>query len=410
MNGAASRRPASRATLFALTLGHGCADLCSGALFALLPFLVVERHYSYAAAGVFALTASVAHAVFQPLIGAQGDRREAHWLLPAGLIVTGIGIGAVGVATSFPLTLIAVAVCSAGVASYHPEGARWARHASSSRVTADMSVFSVGGGVGYAVGPLVVAAVLAPLGLHGTLVIALIPFTAALLVGMAVRRFRLKPLVDPQRHGQAQARGSEWRPFACLVAMFCVAGGVSTGLLTFVPLFLVEARGASPAASNVMTSILLAAAAAGTLLGGIVAHRYGRRVVLLAPQLILVPAIALLPSLSYAAMIPVVVLIGIAVNANVSVALVLAQEYLPAHMGLATGLTIGLCGGIGGLIVAALGLLGDAAGLSSVLYAIAAMPLLVAVLAARLPQPAAAPPGTVWSLRAEAESCGTSQP
>jgi len=103
-------------------------------------------------------------------------------------------------------------------------------------------------------------------------------------------------------------------------------------------------------------------------------------------------------------MIPVVVLIGIAVNANVSVALVLAQEYLPAHMGLATGLTIGLCGGVGGLIVAALGLLGDAAGPSSVLYAIAALPLVVAVLAAKLPQPAAAPPGTVWSLRVALES------
>lgn len=404
MSGAASRRPASRATLFALTLGHGCADLCSGALFALLPFLVVERHYSYAAAGVFALIASVAHAVFQPLIGAQGDRRESHWLLPAGLIITGVGMGAVGVATSFPLTLIAVAVCSAGVASYHPEGARWARHASSSRVTADMSVFSVGGGAGYAVGPLVVAAVLAPLGLHGTLVIALIPFAAAALVGMALRRFRLKPLVDHQRHGQAHERGSEWRPFACLVAMFCVAAGVSTGLLTYVALFLVQARATSPAASNVMTSVLLAAAAAGTLLGGIAAHRYGRRLVLIAPQLILVPAIALLPSLSYTAMIPVVVLIGVAVNANVSVALVLAQEYLPARMGLATGLTIGLCGGVGGLIVAALGLLGDAAGPSSVLYALAALPLVVAVLAARLPRPAAAPPGTVWSLRVDAES------
>jgi lipoprotein-anchoring transpeptidase ErfK/SrfK len=101
---------------------------------------------------------------------------------------------------------------------------------------------------------------------------------------------------------------------------------------------------------------------------------------------VLVPAIALLPSLSYAAMIPVMVLIGIALNANVSVALVLAQEYLPAHMGLATGLTIGLCGGVGGLIVAALGLLGDAAGPSSVLYVIAALPLLVAMLSARLPR------------------------
>jgi FSR family fosmidomycin resistance protein-like MFS transporter len=83
---------------------------------------------------------------------------------------------------------------------------------------------------------------------------------------------------------------------------------------------------------------------------------------------------------------------------------VLAQEYLPTRMGLASGLTIGLCGGAGGLIVAALGLLGDARGPSAVLYALAALPLVVAVLASRLPRPAAAPPETLWSLRAAAES------
>jgi FSR family fosmidomycin resistance protein-like MFS transporter len=81
---------------------------------------------------------------------------------------------------------------------------------------------------------------------------------------------------------------------------------------------------------------------------------------------------------------------------------VLAQEYLPKRMGLATGLTIGLCSGVGGLIVAALGLLGDAAGTSAVLYAIAALPVVVALIALGLPRPAAAPPGTVWSLRVEA--------
>jgi len=173
-----------------MSLGHGCVDTCSGALFALLPFLVVERHYSYAAAGVFALTASVASAVFQPLVGAHGDRSEAHWLLPAGLVFTGLGIGAVGFASSYPLTLLAVAVCMAGVASYHPEGARWARHSASASVTSDMSVFSMGGVLGYAVGPLVVAAVLAPLGLRGTAVIATIPIAAAVLVFVALRRFR----------------------------------------------------------------------------------------------------------------------------------------------------------------------------------------------------------------------------
>jgi FSR family fosmidomycin resistance protein-like MFS transporter len=116
-----------------------------------------------------------------------------------------------------------------------------------------------------------------------------------------------------------------------------------------------------------------------------------------------VPAIALLPSLSYAAMIPLVILIGMAMNANVGLALVLAQEYLPARMGLATGLTIGLSSGAAGLIVAALGLLGDAAGPASVLYVIAALPLAVAALAALLPRPAAAPPGTLWTLRIDAE-------
>lgn len=124
--------------------------------------------------------------------------------------------------------------------------------------------------------------------------------------------------------------------------------------------------------------------------------------VLIAPQLVLVPAIALLPSLSYQAMIPLVILIGAAMNANASTALVLAQEYLPARMGLASGLTIGLCSGAGGLVVAALGPLGDAAGPSSVLYAIAVLPAVVAVLASKLPRPVAAPPETRWSLRVEA--------
>jgi FSR family fosmidomycin resistance protein-like MFS transporter len=401
---AVTRPSPSRITLLALTLGHGCVDMSSGALFALLPFLVAELHYSYASAGVFALTSSVAHAAFQPLIGIHGDRREAHWLMPVALVVTGLGIGAVGLTTSFGLTLVAVAVCSIGVASYHPEGARWARHAASSSVTADMSVYSVGGGTGYAVGPLVVVAVLAPLGLRGTPLIALVPFGAAILVGFALRHFRRRPPAAHHRHAPRGALHSEWRPFASLIALFCLASGVATGLLTYVPLFLLEARGTTPAQSNLMTSVLLAAAAFGTLLGGIAAQRLGRRFVLLVPQLVLVPAIASLPSLSFAGMIPVVILIGIAVNANVSVALVLAQEYLPTHMGLAAGLTIGVCGGVGGLIVAVLGLLGDAAGLSWVLFTIAALPLLVAAFAARLPQPAAAPPGTVWNLRTKTES------
>jgi FSR family fosmidomycin resistance protein-like MFS transporter len=93
--------------------------------------------------------------------------------------------------------------------------------------------------------------------------------------------------------------------------------------------------------------------------------------------------------------------IGVAVNTNMSIAVVLAQEYLPARMGLATGLTVGLCGGGGGLVVAVLGLLGDSAGPAAVLYALAVMPMVVAAVSGTLPRPAAAPPETLWGLHAE---------
>jgi MFS transporter, FSR family, fosmidomycin resistance protein len=400
----AVQRAASRATLLVMAVSHACADLCSGALIGLLPFLVAERHYDLAAAGVFALTASVASALFQPLLGTLGDRGESHWLAPAGLLTAAVGMAAVGFVTSYPLTLLAVAVCAAGVAAYHPEGARWARHAASSRVTADMSVFSVGGGVGYILGLVAVVAVLPALGLHGTTVVAIIPVAAAVAVAAALRRFRGRPGSLPVAGAPGARLASEWRPFALLLVLFALASGGSTGLLTYLPLYIEHQRGGTTAAATAGTTmniVLLAAAAVGTLLGGILAARLGRRLVLIVPQLVLVPAIALLPSLGYGGMVPVVIVIGLAMNANMSVALVMAQEYLPRRMGLATGLTVGVCGGIGGLIVVGLGLLGDQTGLSAVLYVIAALPLAVAALATRLPLPAAAPPDTLWSLRLE---------
>ena len=404
MSAGARPRPTARAPLLALSLGHGCADLSSAALWALLPFLVVERDYSYVAVGVFALTASVAGAVLQPLLGAHGDRRAGFWLMPGGLALAGLGVGAVGFVDSFPMTLAAVIVSSAGVAAYHPEGARWARLVSGGRINADMGVFSLGGSVGYALGPLLVAAALAPRGLRGTLAIPVVPFVAAGVLLFALRRQRRRPPARAEVRRRASARSAEWRPFVRLLLFTCAAGGVTTGLLTYVPLFLVHERGTSPGASNILTSVLLAAGAAGTLLGGLAAQRFGRRLALVAPQLALVPLIALLPALGYGPMLPIVALIGLGMNAYISITLVLAQEYLPAHMGLATGLTVGLSSGVGGLFVAALGILGDKAGAAAVLFAIGALPLLVAALGASLPQPAAAPPPPLSVLELGTES------
>jgi len=405
MSVTAVTRPPSRATLLVLSFGHGCSDLCSSATSALLPFLVVERHYTYAAVGVFVLAASVGGALLQPLIGHYGDRTGALWLMPAGLVVGGLGIGVVGLVNNRTFALFAVAVCSIGVAAYHPEGARWARRAAGSAATTGMSIFSVGGGAGFALGPLLVAAAVVPLGLRGTAVITLLPLAAAASVVYQVRRFRGREADHSlAERAQKEQRAEEWWPFARLALMYGVQSGVVAGLYAYVPLYLVS-RGTSPGSSNTMSTVLLVAAAVGTLLGGRAADRIGRRVVLVAPQLVLVPLIAVTPSLGFLVLIPAVIVIGLAMNANVSVAIVLAQEYLPGRLGLASGLTVGMSVGMGGLVAALLGLLGEATSPATVLYVVAALPALVAALAFSLPQPAAALPESIWS-RALREAFG----
>ena len=273
---------------------------------ALLPFLVLERHYSRRRRRVCPHR-QPGDGVVQPLVGAQGDRGEARWLLPAGLVVAGLGIAAVGLDDELPAHLVAALVCSAGAATYHPEGARWARLACGRpRVTADMGVFSVGGGVGYALGPLWWPPRLRPSGLHGTLVIALVPLIAAVIVAIVLGRFRRQAGRSQIQLPLSTAARSGVRSPASL-ALYCVANGVTTGLLVYLPLFLVHAREHQCRDRQCHDERALGAAAAGTLLGGLTAQRLGRRFVLLVPQLVLVPAIAVLPSLGYVAMIPVVV-------------------------------------------------------------------------------------------------------
>ena len=271
-----------------------------------------------------------------------------------------------------------------------------------------MSIFSVGGGVGYALGPLLVAGVVVPLGLRGTPVLMVLPVAAAIALMVLLRRMGAQAN-DDMRAERAQGRQvEEWGAFARIALKNGVQSGVVSGLFAYVPLYLV-ARGTSPGTSNAMSTVMLSAAAVGTLVGGRAADRIGRRVVLIAPLLVLVPLIAVVPSLGFGALIPLAIVIGFAMNTNISLVIVLAQEYLPGRLGLASGVTVGVSVGMGGLVVELLSLLasavGRSAGPSAALYVVAGMPVLAAALAASLPRPAAASPESIWS-RALREAFG----
>src|SRR5215211_4333186 len=173
-----------RRAMSALSSGHLATDFANGALPALLPFLVHRFDLSYTLAGVVMLAWAISSSVVQPLFGLWSDRRGALWLLPTGLAAGGIGIGLAAAAPSYWLVLVFVVVSGLGTAAYHPEGSKFAAYASGNRRASGMSLFSIGGNLGYALGPIAATAAVVHLGLKGGLVLAVpcLVVAAALLL------------------------------------------------------------------------------------------------------------------------------------------------------------------------------------------------------------------------------------
>src|SRR6266487_309242 len=165
------RAEIDRRAMAALSTGHLAVDFSNGALPALLPFLVDRFSLSYTLAGVVVLASTVSSSVIQPLFGLWSDRRGAIWLLPAGVAVAGIGIGLASASPTYALVLLCVVLSGLGVAAYHPEGSKFAAYASGHRRASGMSLFSIGGNIGYALGAIVATPLVLWLGLRGGLLL-----------------------------------------------------------------------------------------------------------------------------------------------------------------------------------------------------------------------------------------------
>ena len=174
----------NRRGLAELSLGHFLIDLCQGVVPALAPFLVEGRHFSIASAAGLVFAISATSSVVQPLFGHLADRLAMAWLLPASILLAGVSLAIGAQAMNYAIVLAAFGLSGLGVAAFHPEAARKANLASGDRRTTGMSIFSIGGGIGFAVAPAVTLALVVPLGTAGLLVL-LIPtaIIAALLAG-----------------------------------------------------------------------------------------------------------------------------------------------------------------------------------------------------------------------------------
>jgi len=379
-----------RPVLALLAGGHLAADFCQGAVPALLPTLVQQRHLSYALAGGLVLAQTVSSSVVQPLFGRLTDRRAMPWLMACGLGGAGSALAAACLLPSYGAIWLAVALSGLGIAAFHPEGARYARYASGRRQATGMSLFSLGGNLGFALGPLATTALLLARGLESGWALGLPPAVMGIVLLLARDRLR----GGGGEHGPGRAAPGEraghdrWGAFARLTLAVVGRSIVFYGLNTFVPLYWIAVLDQSRAAGGYALTLLLLCGAMGTLIGGRLADRFSRRAVITAGLLLAGPLLFLLTqSPGPAPATALLALIGVALFVPTSVQVVLGQEYLPNHLGTASGVTLGLAVSVGGLAAPALGLIGDQAGLGSVLLLLSLLPLVSAAIVLTLPNP-----------------------
>ncbi|HEV2593189.1 MAG TPA: MFS transporter [Gaiellaceae bacterium] len=366
-----------------LSSGHLATDFANGALPALLPYFKDRFGLSYTLAALLMLASTASSSVIQPLFGLWSDRHGALWLLPTGVLLAGAGIAAAADASSYGLVFVLVVVSGLGVAAYHPEGSKFAAYVSGRRRASGMSAFSIGGNIGYALGPICAGVVVAAWGLRGGWLLVV---PCVVVAAMLVWRHRYLASFAPDRElaRRSAAGEDDTRALWLLLGVIAFRSCAWFGLLTFLPLWEVS-LGHSKSYGNHLLALMLVTGGLGTIAAGPAADRFGRRFVLLVSLVVTPVLIAAFIVFGGVAGAVCLALVGPCVIGTFGVTAVMSQEYLPTRIGMASGLSLGMSIGLGGIAAVALGAVADAVDLRTAMWVAAAAPVVAIALAVRLP-------------------------
>jgi len=358
---------------------------------ATIPFLVLHRHLSLAAAATLILAANLLGSVVQLLFGYLSDKRSTTWVIPAALVVAAAGTAMVGLAPSLPLMLAGAMLAGIGVAAFHPEGSRFSNYFAGRKRASGMSFFTLGGYVGFAIGPIVATPLILAFGLPG---IALLLVPAVIVAGLLLReipRFNEVRRVAHRAHRERPG-ADDWRGFGMMALVVALRSTAFLAAVTFTEVFAMHVTHASPSLGSLVLCALLLGGAAGTMIGGRLADRIDRRRVVslsLALTMLTAAALAFTGAAFHLFVLTAILapLFGISLGLSSGVLVVVGQEYLPKHIGIASGVTLGLANTIGGIAAPAFGRIGDAYGLVMVFATIAVFALLALACSFLMPKP-----------------------
>ncbi len=393
LTAAAGQRAAEQATLailLALSASHLMNDTMQSVIQALYPMFQKSYRLSYGQIGLITLAFQLTASILQPLVGLYTDRRPLPYSLAAGMGSTFAGLLLLSRADSFLSILGAAALVGVGSSIFHPESSRVARMASGGRHGFAQALFQVGGNTGSSLGPLLAAFVVVPLGQHSVGYISLIA-----LVGMVVL-FNVGRWYAGHLHLQrpkaarvagglaALSRRRVLSALAILMALMFSKFVYLASLGTYFTFYLIHKFGVSMQGAQIDLFVFLASGALGTFLGGPIGDRIGRKYLIWASILGVLPFTLALPFVGYVWTMILVVPIGLILSSAFSAIIVFAQDLVPGKIGLISGMFFGLAFGLGGLGAAGLGALADARGIDFVYRVCAFLPA-IGLLTAFLP-------------------------
>ncbi len=367
--------------LLALSVSHMLNDTMQSLLPAIYPVLKDSFRLSYGQIGLITFVFQGTASMLQPFVGLYTDRHPQPYSLATGMGVTLAGLVLLSQAPSFPVLLAAAALVGAGSAIFHPEASRVARLASGGRHGFAQSLFQVGGNFGSSLGPLAALVVAA----HGQR--SVLWFSGVALLGIAILskvggwyRRRLAEMHAKARHAMAVkpmlSRGRIAAALAVLVALIFSKYFYLVSLSNYYTFYLIHRFGVSVPTAQICLFVFLFAVAAGTIIGGPVGDRIGRKLVIWISILGIAPFTLLLPHVNLPLAIALTVIIGAVMASAFSAIVVYAQELVPGRVGLIAGLFFGFAFGAGGLGSALLGALADRTSIDFVFQVCAYLPLL----------------------------------
>jgi len=369
--------------LIALSVSHMLNDLIQSLIPSIYPLIKTNFKLNFAQIGLITFTFQCTASLLQPLVGIYTDLKPKPYSLAVGMSFTLIGLGMLGFASDYSYLILAAGMVGIGSAVFHPEASRVAKLASGGKFGFAQSLFQVGGNLGSAIGPLLAAAIVIPRGQLHILWFSILAFIGIIVLSKVGNWYR-NHLIELKRAGHKEhihlphgiSRGRVVFSIFILMALIFSKYFYLVSLSNYFTFYLISKFGVGVQTSQVFLFIFLFSVAAGTIIGGPIGDRIGRKYVIWGSILGVAPFTLILPQVNLVWTVVLTVPIGIILASAMSAILVYAQELLPGRTGLVSGLFFGFAFGMGGLGAALLGRLADHTSIEYVYQVCAYLPLI----------------------------------